>query len=334
MSQIYVSGGAIKVIDVNSDTQIINPGHFDWELKVSNYFVRDGIQNQSYDIGTFAVIQDKDGNPFASVSALEQFLNNLINKTDVTLQDQVTRPIIAKFNRVLSSTTLAVGAIKGDTSITLTSTTSVAVGRYLILFNPTTAKYGFWEVTSVLGSPTFQLDSQLDSDFPAGTFVDVTETDLSTAVGSLGSPITFGLRGTGAPPGVDVTVDITRIIFTATATSSVDLTKFINLARLSNGLLLRRRNSVTENVFNVKDNKEIASLMYDVEITAATNPNQGIDGLIGRLTFAGQSKIGVAIRLPIGDDLELLVQDDLNTLQGGEGIIKFEITAEGHIVDE
>jgi len=68
--------------------------------------------------------------------------------------------------------------------------------------------------------------------------------------------------------------------------------------------------------------------MYDWTPYAALNPVQGIDGFVARLTFAGQNKVGVAIRLPIGQDLEVLVQDDL------EAITKLEIVAEGHIVDE
>lgn len=333
MSQIYISGGAIIAYDVNDDMHVLNPGHFDWRKVVNNYHVRDGIENQSYDLGAIGDIEDKNGDLFADASELEDFLNSSINKTDVTLQDQTTRPIIVKFNQVTNSTTLASDASKGDTSIVVTSATGIIVGSYIILFNPTTSKFMFATATDISGVPTIVLDTPLDSDFAAGTFVDISITNLKS-IGSLGSPQIYGLRGTGAPPGVDLTVDITRIIITATATSSVDLEKFINLSRLTNGIVLRRRNDATENIFNVKDNKELAALMYDVQITAATNPVQGVDGLIGRLTFAGQNKIGVAIRLPIGDDLELLVQDDIETAQSGETITKLEITAEGHIVDE
>ena len=172
------------------------------------------------------------------------------------------------------------------------------------------------------------------SEFKSGTFVDVAITDLSTANGSLGSPITFGLRGTGAPPGVDLAVDITRLIFKCTCTSAVDLTTFCNFTRLINGLLLRRRNDIYENIFNVKDNGELAGIMYDFQVAAATNPQQGIDGFTSRLTFGGMTKIGVAIRLPIGDDLEFLVQDDLLTAQSTQTITRLEIVAEGHIVQD
>ena len=252
---------------------------------------------------------------------------------DVNIQDQTTRPIVAKFNRVTNSTTLAANASLEDTTITVTSATGISVGSYIILFNPDEVKFGFATATDISGAPNIVIDTPLDFAFPSGTFVDVAVTDLSTAVGTLANPVIFGLRGTGAPPGVDLDIDITRLIFKCTCTSAVDLTKFANFTKLVNGWVLRRRNAVFENIFNVKDNGEIAGIMFDFQVAQATNPAQGIDGFTGRLTFAGSNKIGVAIRLPIGDDLELLTQDDLETAQGGETITLLEVVAEGHIVE-
>ena len=274
-----------------------------------------------------------DENSVAYGDSFLDVTNGYDGGVDVNIQDQTTRPIIAKFNRVTNSTTLASDATLEDTTITVTSATGIAVGSYIILFNPTDVKFAFATATDISGAPDIVIDTPLDFAFPSGTFVDVAVTDLSTANGSLASPVTFGLRGTGAPPGVDLDVDMTRVIFKLTCTSAVDLTTFGNFTRLVNGLVLRRRNGDYENIFNVKDNGEIAGIMFDFEVAAATNPQQGIDGFTGRLTFAGPSKIGVAIRLPIGDDLQFLVQDDLLTAQSTQTITLFEIVAEGHIVE-
>ena len=67
---------------------------------------------------------------------------------------------------------------------------------------------------------------------------------------------------------------------------------------------------------------------YDWTPYLATNPQQGQDGFLFRLTFAGMNKLGVAIRLNPGEDLQFLVQDDLS------GITVLEVTAEGHVVFE
>ena len=52
-----------------------------------------------------------------------------------------------------------------------------------------------------------------------------------------------------------------------------------------------------------------------------------------RLTFAGMDKIGVAKRLPIGDDYEVTVQDDLLAAQSGRQILLLEIISEGHVTE-
>ena len=66
--------------------------------------------------------------------------------------------------------------------------------------------------------------------------------------------------------------------------------------------------------YNKLPNVELAGLLFHFEIFAATNPQQGEDGFLARMTFAGQDNIGVAIRLPIGEDLEFLVQDNLTAI--------------------
>jgi hypothetical protein len=186
-------------------------------------------------------------------------------------------------------------------------------------------------VTSVLSSPTFDIDTPFDFAFPAGTYTDVSTTNLNVN-GSV-TPQVFGLRGVGTPPGVNLTVDITRLIFSCITTSAVDLSKFANFTALTKGLVCRVRNGTYENVFNLKSNREIAGIMFDWTPFASTNPQQGVDGFISRLTFAGSNKIGVTKRLALSEDLEIIVQDDLATAQGGETITTFEIIAEGHIVE-
>jgi hypothetical protein len=49
------------------------------------------------------------------------------------------------------------------------------------------------------------------------------------------------------------------------------------------------------------------------------------------LTFSGPEKMGVAVRLPIGTDLEILVQDDLTAVT--QDIELLEVFAEGHITE-
>ena len=106
------------------------------------------------------------------------------------------------------------------------------------------------------------------------------------------------------------------------------MNKFGDLAKLTRGLAVRRKDGNIVNYFNIKDNSEIAGIMYDWTPSIASNPGQGVDGFYSRLTFAGQDKIGVVVRLGAGEDLQFVVQDDLT------GLLSLEIVAEGHIVED
>lgn len=246
--------------------------------------------------------------------------------TDVAIQDQTTRPLIMNFNQVTNSTTLSALAVKGAYTITVTNTTGFTAGKYIIIFDTISSNFSFYTQIGAPAGNVITLDTPLDYAYPIGATVSATITDMSVN-GSV-TPQVFGLRGADTPPGVEVTVDITRIIFYCVAASAVDLTKFADIAALTRGLVLRKRNTVVENIFNVKSNAELAGLMYDFSVSAATNPVQGVDGFVARLTFSGQEKIGVAIRLPIGEDLEFIVQDNLS------GITLFKVVAEGHVIDD
>jgi len=253
------------------------------------------------------------------------------NGQDVNIQDQHTPSVIAKFNQVLNSTE-TVGAVAiDDKTVTLDDVTSVAVGSYLIFFNPTYVRFMVATVIGIGSSPVFEIDTPFDFAYPSGTFVDVSRTNMNIN-GSV-TPQIFGLRGLGSPPGVNLSVDVTRIILSTTCTSAVDLNKFVNFTKLINGIVLRKRDGAYENIFNVKSNREMAGIMYDWQPFSATNPVQGVDGFVARLTFGGQSKVGVVKRLALGEDLEVIIQDDLATAQSTELITELEIIAEGHIVE-
>ncbi len=246
----------------------------------------------------------------------------------INIQDQHTDIIIFKFNLIDASTTTAANVLINARRIKLSSMDSVSVGDYLIAFNPDSLRFYKGHILSI-SIDTVTMDTPLDWTMPAGTFIDITTTNLAIQGGStIDSIKTFGLRGVSPSP-VGESVDITRIIFSCQTSGAVDLSTFGDIAGgLTNGLVLRKRDGRYFNIFNVKTNAEIAGIMYDWDPHASTNPIQGQDGFIARLTFGGQSKIGVTVRLDPGDDLELLVQDDLSS------ITLLEIIAEGHIVTD
>lgn len=242
---------------------------------------------------------------------------------DVALQDQTSQIVSVNFTELVVSTTLAADASIDDTEIEVTSATGIVVGQYVALFNPTAVRFSFFHVLGVV-STTITVDSPLDYPYPSGTYADFGSHDL--AVNGSVTPRVFGLRGSGTPTGVDLTVDITQITLTAATVTAVDLIKFGDLAALTNGIVIRQRDGAYYNICNLISNQDIANVFGTFTPILATNPAQNYDGFTAIYGLSGQNRIGVVIRLAVGEDLELIVQDNLT------GLVSFEAVAQGHVV--
>lgn len=249
----------------------------------------------------------------------------------VNLQDQTSAVLIVKFNQVTNTTVTTTATTIDGYTVGVADTAGIVAGKYFIVFSEVTGRVYVGEVVSITDS-TVTVDSPFDSELPIGSDVDISITNM--AVDGSSTPQVFGIRGQSVGEPVGVAFDITRVIFKMTTTSAVNYDLFGNLAKLTRGLVLRKRDGVYQNIFNIKDNGELAGVLYDFTVAESINPAQGRDGLLARLTFGGQSKIGVVIRLEPGEDLEFIVQDDLLTAQGGESITLFEVIAEGHAVTD
>jgi hypothetical protein len=272
-----------------------------------------------------------DFNGDAYGTTVKDVINGVNRGQDTNWQDQHTDDVIVKFNKVANSTTLASAAAIGDKTVTLTSATGTAAGKYIVLFHPSSERFSTFHQVGAAAGAVITLDSEVDFAYPDGTFVDIADTNM--AVDGSSTTQVFGLRGTGAPPGVDITFDMTRIIISCLTDSIVSLSKFASITALTHGLQLRQRNSRYKNIWNVKSNREIDAIFgTDWKPYAAVNPSQGQDGFTARLTFGGPEKIGVVKRLPIGTDVEILVQDDLTVNTGDIQLL--EVYAEGHIVEQ
>jgi hypothetical protein len=242
----------------------------------------------------------------------------------VNIQDQTSKPVVLNFNKVSNSTALSVLAVKGAKSITVDSTTGFAAGKYVIIFDPLSLNFSFYKQVGDVAGNVITLDTPLDYAYPIGAYVDVGSVGLNVDGSSTAQ--VFGLRGTGEPPGVELTIDVTEIIFSCVTDSACSLPLFADLSALTNGIVIRKRNDDVTNIMNIKTNSGFQLRMFEFNIEQATNPAQGRDGFSARRKFAGQDNVGVAIRLPVGEDLEILVQDNLT------GITTLEAVAIGHVV--
>jgi len=241
---------------------------------------------------------------------------------DVNVQDQTTPPVLFRLNQVIGETTLAIATSIGDKSVTVTDSTGMVIGQYVSILSAPDNRFYLAKILGISGD-IVTLDTPLDFAFPIGSGVAFRNANMNVN-GSV-TPQVFSVRGDVAD--IAAEIDITRIIFSMTCDTVVTFAKFGDLTALTNGIVLRRKNGDYNNIFNIKSNAEIAGLMYDMTIYSADNPQQAVDGLNARLTFGGQNKIGVVIRIAAGEDLQLIVQDDLS------GLLNFEIMVEGHIVE-
>lgn len=260
-------------------------------------------------------------------------LTAVTNNVDVFVQDQDSDPVIGKFNQPQAFTTVATQTAIDSRTVIVSDATDFTIGRYVIIYSPDDSRFYTGYITGATGT-TLTVDTPLDFAFPVGSVAISSVTNMNVD-GSTTAEI-FGLRNPAEQLPFDVQFDVTRIIFHCLTEDPVTLATFGDLAELTNGLVLRKRFSdgSYKNIFNIKSNGELAGITIDWIPYAETNPVQGQNGFTARLTFNGQDKLGVVVRLRSGDDLELVVQDDLNTAQGAAQITLLECVAEGHVVVE
>lgn len=230
---------------------------------------------------------------------------------DVMLSDQVSPAGLIYFNQLDVTDALAAKTAIGDMSIEVDDDAGMVDGGYVGIFD--TISDRFYQ-GHIVGSPvtnTVSLDTPMSSVLPIGSTVGVGHEDM--AVNGASATQVFTLRG--ADPGIDVTIDVTKIIIMMETTTALELNEFGDLAALTYGLVLRGVNGITYNFGNIKSNADMITWAAMVQIYDASNPGQGIYGLSAVFSFAGQNAAGVAIRVGPGETLEIWVQDNISGLE-------------------
>lgn len=259
------------------------------------------------DSGVTAAVEDNDGQGCVAVC----------------VQDQVTETQDAFFNQEVSSFTLAIDTVEsGQTTLnyafTATGGHGIAIANEVLLLDVVGDRALQAVVINVVGD-VITIDRPIDNVYPAATALGRIVTSNMNVVGSLATPQIFTFRA-----GVDA-VDVTRILITMIGGSStMDDGKFGNIAALTNGIVLRIFNGLHKTIFNFKTNSEIKQFCYDVQYSE--NAPAGDSGLTARITFGGQDKHGVVLRVSGTDVIQWIVQDDLG------GLNSMKASIQGHKV--
>jgi hypothetical protein len=246
-------------------------------------------------------------------------VQNPVSPVDVMVSDQVTPFNDFYFLQAIGApTTLTAATLVEDppttpgTIISVASVTNISIGNLLVIVSGISGEERFYigEVIAI-NALDVTLDNPMDFAFQIGDSVVSTTRDLNVN-GSI-TPQVFEIRAGGA--GSTIQLDITRLIMQCLTDTPVDLSKFGDIAGgLTYGMLLRENNGRLLNKWNVKTNGDLAILAYDWDPTAASNPVQGQDGFKWRYTLAGQDKHGVAFRVGPNSTLQLIIQDDLTSI--------------------
>ena len=136
------------------------------------------------------------------------------------------------------------------------------------------------------------------------------------------TPVIFTLRAGVSP------IDVVRVFLTGLSSSSQDFTKFMGRTALPRGLVFRIVNGFQKTTFNFKTNRELAQFCFDVNLEAKAPSGQY--GLSVRITFGGQDKHGIVIRLSGNSVLQWIVQDNLTVATNVEAL---QASMQGHKVE-
>lgn len=120
----------------------------------------------------------------------------------------------------------------------------------------------------------------------------------------------------------DKPINLTRMLINMVCATGPPFDGFGDIAApgLLRGIELRKKNAdgTYTNYFNAKTNNRLQLLMYDFSFFDPSFP-QAINGLSGRFTF---EKLGSPIVLMQGEELQLLVQDNLTTITSFEAVVE------------
>jgi len=241
----------------------------------------------------------------------------------VFVQDQTSSPLSVPFLQEINTTTLSVNATVDTNVVTLTAGHGAAIGLILELAEPG----GIFIQARIVNvvSNTITLDQPVNFGYTT-TDVVVISTDDMIVDGSA-TPQIFSILPLTSQSG-----DMVRIIWEIqNIGNDMDFSSFGGAPALTNGCVLRINNGdgTFRNLISFKTNGDVINQCFDHRFL---NPKQGNStrGFTARLTWGGQSKHGVVIRLDgsLSEALEMVIQDDLTA--GGSANDIFRMRAQGH----
>jgi hypothetical protein len=242
----------------------------------------------------------------------------------VNVQDQHSRAFDIFFAQdVGAPTTLTADVIEDAYTISVTTGHGLVQGSFFVLIDTVGQRGWTGTVITVAGDNTVNVDRPVSYAFPSvSTVVQQRTTEMN--VDGSSTPQTFSVGGS-----LVAQLDITRLMLQLTTDTTPAWDEFgdITVGATFRGVQCRLVNGTTTDLWNAKTNGELANLMYDITIYEG-GVGLTVDGLAGRMTYAGQEKHGVTLRIGADEGVEIVIQDDLTSLDS------FRMIACGHFVTD
>tara|TARA_R110002051_G_scaffold324424_2_gene421621 strand:+ start:21036 stop:21866 length:831 start_codon:yes stop_codon:yes gene_type:complete len=240
----------------------------------------------------------------------------------VFVQDQTLPILTVPFLQTRAPITLAADTVVNSNNITLVAGHGVLVGEVIELADTLTMEFMQADVIEV-NVNVIKLDQPVNKIYTIANTTALRSTKDMIVNGSITQQI-FSVLPLPSQSG-----DMVRVILELRGTDDMDFTTFGSDPELINGCVIRINNGdgTYRNLFNFKSNSDFFEQGFD---HAFMLPKQGgaTKGFASRVTWGGQSKHGVVIRVDgaLGEAIELVIQDDL-TLGTNT---RFHLTAQGH----
>lgn len=246
---------------------------------------------------------------------------------DVFIQDQATQQISLYLGQNLTENVTYRAAQPGNaTVLNITSDVAPAVGNFIC------SKEGSFftqpEIISVtsLGGNDYDVGIAMPLDHAYTTSAHLCLQNCDMNVDGSTTPIEFVLGPEGLAAGEQW--DLTRMIVVMTHSAAGDDSRFGGLSALTNGTYFRLENGTNYNLFNAKENGDFAIEGYDIVYPTRAAAGSSY-GTRARITFNGQDKRGVVLRLSVDTNDQVLacVRDDLS------GLVSFRVKFQGQVTD-
>lgn len=245
---------------------------------------------------------------------------------DIEIQDQTSNRLSLYLGNILSQITLLTAVDKDVESIDIETTGAVpAIGDFVCLQGSgNVSQLEILTVTPIAGNQyTVTLSMPLDHDYAITDGCTLMNVNMNIN-GSV-TPKSFEIRPRG-----DIRWDINRLLISMILTTAGDDGTFGNIPQITKGVYFRKEDSAkSQNLFNARNNSDFRIEGYDVAYTSRSG-GLGDYGLSARVTFNGQDKAGVAIRIDgeSNDSFKAIVRDDLSLLG------RFRVKIQGHVVED